>query len=54
MPKGSYDKEAIISYIYGGSSNTANAQHGAAHIIGARLAEKIKVEQDMNALFSGA
>ena len=53
MPKGTYDKEAIISYIYGSSSNTANAQHGAAHIIGARLAEKIKVNQDIMELFSG-
>ena len=29
MPKGTYDKEAIISYIYGSSSNTASTSIGA-------------------------
>lgn len=54
VPTGTYNKAALISYIYGGNSGSAvsEAQHGASHLINARLAEPIRAQEDIMKLFA--
>ena len=51
MAPGTYDKAALLAYIYGESTSSANAQHGASHLINSGLAKKIEVEEDISAFF---
>ena len=52
MKPGTYDKAALLAYVYGESTSSANAQHGASHMINSGLAKKIDVEENVSAFFS--
>ena len=51
MKPGTYDKAALLAYVYGESTSSANAQHGASHMINSGLAKKIDVEENVSAFF---